>query len=397
MKYLFKVLLFLLSILLILKFIVYLLNDGHKTTYVSGNFNILEKYITKDNNYTFLIKSDDIKLKFDVNVDYRKAANIITKIKYKEIDGYKCMLPIFKNNKILTDIMCEKDNVIYFASTIENINIKNYIKQMKKYGYNVDDYKDNSSENRSSSEIVYKDNILENHYLALENYKGLSLYSSENTKVKLFENDIYKKPISVFTDKYYIVADYSSEYTFKIFKVINIINSEEKEIRSYDEISFDSYVQGVVGDDIYIFDKDSKVQYKISLKYETVEKQSDIKYYNGSFSTMSLMDALNGKKFDNYYTKIDNVYKADKVGNYYYIYEKNGDEYIVYKKYSKKSRQKMYLFETSDINSIIYLDGFIYFRKGNTFYYYFGKGIRKVITNNELSFNDDITLGVYIK
>ena len=56
-----------------------------------------------------------------------------------------------------------------------------------------------------------------------------------NTSVKLFENDVYKKPISIFTGKYYVVADYSSEYTFKIFKVVNIINGTEKEIRSYDE------------------------------------------------------------------------------------------------------------------------------------------------------------------
>ena len=358
-----------------------------------GNF--LE-YLNKELNYS---ENTEISYREDIT----NFLNYLEKkqLNYKKIDGYECVMPIFKNDDILTDIICKKEDIVYYAHDLDNEKINKYAKEMEKYGYNQNDYKDNAKKTSlSSTTTVYQDNILENHYLALESYKGLDLYNSDNMTVNLFDNDVYKKPISIFTDKYYVVADYSSEYTFKIFKVVNIINGTEKEIRSYDEISFDSVVQGVVDDEIYIFDKDARIQYKVNLEYETVEKVSengDIKYYNGKWDTMSLTDALNDKKFDNYNANISGYDKADKVGKYYYIYEKQGDKYLVYKTYNKKVSQKTYLFSTTDINSVIYADEYIYFRDGNTFYYWSNDGIRKVLENTELEFNDDISLGVYVK
>ncbi len=401
MKYLLKVFICLLLIFLILKFVIHLLDDGHEITYNVGNFKVTETYNAEDNNYKFELQHNNFDLIFDVTVDYNKASNIIDEINYKEIDDYQCVMPVFKNDDILIDMMCMKDDIVYYAHDLDNSSINEYASSMKKYGYKQTDYEDNGEKtNLSSTTAIYQDNILDNHYLALENYKGIDLYSSDNTTVNLFENDVYKKPISVFTDKYYVVADYNSEYSFKIFKVVNIINGTEKEIRSYDEISFDSVVQGVVDGEIYIFDKDARVQYKINLENETVENVSedgDIKYYNGKWSTMSLTDALNEKKFDNYYTNIDGYEKVDKVGKYYYVYEKQDDKYLVYKAYNKKVTEKIYLFTTSDINSVIYANEYIYFRDDTIFYYWSNSGVKKILEDSELEFNDDITLGVYVK
>ena len=112
---------------------------------------------------------------------------------------------------------------------------------------------------------------------------------------------------------------------------------------------------------------------------------------------MSLNEALKGKRFSNYYTNITGYEKVDKVGKYYYIFEKQNGNYLVYKAYDRKLSQKIYLFSTTDINSVIYLGDYIYFKKGNIFYYWSINGVRKVLENTELEFNDDITLGVYIK
>ena len=395
MKFLLKTFLILLVIFLSLKFVIHLLDDGHKTTYATGNFNVEEKYTAWDNNYLFNIKNDKFNLKFDVMTNYNKASNIITKIYYQKENDYECVLPIFKGGKILTDIMCKKDDIVYFAHDLPNVT--DFPNKMQKYGYNKKDFIDKAkAKNLSASLTLYENNMVDNHYLAMENYKGLTLYNTKEENIKIFENDIYTKPISLFTDKYYIVADYNNEYTFKIFKVINIINGTEKEIRSYNEISFDSYIQGVVDDDIYLFDKDAKVQYKINLKEETVEKAfDDIKYYDGSWHKMTLNEALDEKKFSNYDAKIDGV-NAVKINKYYYIYENNNGKYKVYKAYDKKLTQKTFLFETSDINSIIYLNGYIYYRLDNTFAYFYSKGVRKVLENKELEFNTDLSLGVYI-
>ncbi len=399
MKFLLRSLFIFVITFIILNFAIFFFNTGHTVNYNIGNFNIKETLNTKDdNNYYFSIKGEKLKINFQINENYNKAEKIIKKIYYKKIDSYKCFLPIFKDNKILTDIMCLKEDTIYYAHDLKDTNIFN---TFKKYGYNPNIYKDTASEvTISNTQILYKDNLPENDYVALESYKGLTLFNSKESNVKIFDNDVYKKPISLFTDKYYVVADYNSEYSFKNFYVVNIINGQKTNIRSYDDISFDSYIEGAVNDEIYLFDKDANKQYKISIKYENVEEvgnKDNIKYYNGKWSTITLSEALNEKKFENYHTNIKGYDKADKFGNYYYLYKKENNKYTVYRADKQNKKLKTYLFETNDLNSIIYLKDRIYFRSNNDFCYYSNNGVRRILTNTELEFNDDISLGVYEK
>ena len=112
---------------------------------------------------------------------------------------------------------------------------------------------------------------------------------------------------------------------------------------------------------------------------------------------MTLSDAINGKTFNNYYTNdIKGYDKVDKVGNYYYMYQKENDHYKVYRADIQNKKIKTYLFNTTNPNNIIYLDDTIYYQNKNTFYYYQNASY-KVITNTELEFNNDISFGVYKK
>ena len=161
---------------------------------------------------------------------------------------------------------------------------------------------------------------------------------------------------------------------------------------------------GTVGENTYIFDKDAETQYKVNLKYESVEKagtKDNIKYYNGKWGTMTLNEALDGKKFENDYKKapkgyIKAVCKSNKTG-YCYYYKKVNDIYEVYRSDVQNPKLKTYLFKTTDIDSIIYLNNYIYFINGNLINYYYDNGVRKVLTDTELEFNDDISFGVYAK
>lgn len=397
MKFLFKNLLIFLSIYIVLSYTLFLFDQGHTTNYNIGNFNIKETFKSKDNNYYFDIKSDKLKINFQINQNYRKNEKVLKKIKYKKIDSYECILPIFKNNKIITDVMCLKDGIIYYAHDLNNENINN---EFKKYGYDKNIYIDKGTKVEvSNNQSLYKENLLENNYLAIETYKGLTLFNGKESTIKIFENDVYKKPISIFTGKYYIVADYSSQYTFKNFYVVNIINGEKINIRSYDEISFDSYIMGSVDKDIYLFDKDAQKEYKISIEYENVEEvgnKNNIKYYNGEWTTITLNEALNEKKFSSH-PNVDGYEKVDKINNYYYYYKKEDNKYQVFQADVQNKKLKTYLFETTDLNSIIYLKNAIYFRNGKDFCYYSNNGVRKVLTDTELEFNNDISLGVYEK
>ena len=399
MKYLFKTLIVFTTIFLSLKFLLFLFNDGHNITYNVGNFKIKEILNTKNNNnYYFELTHEKFKINFQINKDYTKAENIIKKIEYKKIDGYECILPIFKNNNILTDVMCLKNNEITYAHNLNNSNIKKYLKTIK--NYNQENYQDKATAIKlSNTQTIYKDNFLENHYIAMETYKGLNLFNGNENSVKIFENDVYTKPISFFTDKYYIVADYTQTYTFKNFYVINIINGKKINIRSYDDISFDSYIEGAIGTDVYLFDRENNKQYKISIEDESVQEfhdKNNLQTYNGKWQDMTLSEAINGVKFNNYYTEdIKGYDKVDKINNYYYMYQKENNHYKVYRADIQNKKIKTYLFNTTNLDSIIYLEDAIYYQNGNTFYYYTNNGERKVITNTELEFNNDISFGVY--
>ena len=406
MKYLFKTLLTLIIIFFSIKFLFFLFDDGHQIGYNVKNFHVKETLQTKENNnYYFELTNDKLKINFQINKNYKKAEKIITKIYHKKIDSYQCVLPVFKGNTILTDVMCLNKNTITYAHDINNKQVQKYVKNLKQKNYDINNYNDQAKAKKlSNSQTIYEDNLLENHYIAMETYKGLNLFNNTIGSVKIFDEDVYKKPLSVFTGKYYLVADYKEKYSFKNFTLINIINGNKTNIRSYDDISFDSYIQGVVDDDIYLFDKDAQTQYKISIKYESVEKVADknnLKYYNGKWMTMSLSDALNNKKFNNNYSdKIKGYDKVDKIGDktgYYYLYKKQNNKYQVFKADIQNPKLKTYLFETTSLDSIIYLDDVIYYLNGNCFYYYTNNGSRKILSNSELEFNNDISFGVYKK
>jgi len=180
---------------------------------------------------------------------------------------------------------------------------------------------------------------------------------------------------------------------------VNIINGEKKTIRSYDDISFDSYIMGAVDGDVYLFDKDAKKQYKISIKYESVEEvgnKDNIKYYDGKWKNITLNEALNEKHFENS-KNIKGFEKSYKINDYYYMYKKEGNNYKIYRADIQNKKIKTYLFETNDINSIIYVKDKVYFKNGNTFYYYGNNKINKILKNTELEFNSDINIGVYEK
>lgn len=398
MKYLFKNLIIILTVYLVLNFTLFLLDKGHTVKYSIGNYNVEEFLKTEKNNeYFFNIKGEKTNFSFQINYDYKKNEKILKKLYSKKIDGYDCYLPIFKNNKILTDVMCIKESIIYNANYLNNDEINN---AFKKYGYNISKYKNDEEKITVSPTItLYKNNLPQNNYLAIESYKGLTMFGSKELSVNLFENDIYKKPISVFNGKYYLVADYSSEYTFKKFHIVNLINGNKKDIRSYDEISFDSYIMGVVENEIYLFDKENQKQYKINIENEMVEQISgkdNIKYYNGKWINISLNEALNEKKFQ-YKSDIEGYEKVDLIDDIYYLYKKENDDYLVYKMDKRNKKIKMFLFKTNTLDDITYLKDKIYFRDKNNFNYFKENQIKRVITDTELEFNDDISLGVYEK
>ena len=396
MKYLIKKLIIFFLIYIGLNQIIFTLDRGHEVNYNIGNFSIKESYSSMDNRYYFIIKSDKFNTNFQIKENYKKSERIIKKLYYKKIDNYKCLLPIFKDNRQIIDIMCTKDDTIFYANTLNNKNIE---KEFEKKGYK-NKYKDNAKEIIiSNTQSIYKDNIQKNTYIALETYKGLKLFNGKETEIKLFENDVYKKPISTFNNKYYLVADYNSEYTFNKMHLVNIINGEKITIRSYDDISFDSYIMGEVDGKLYLFDKENNKQYEIDLEEKMINhigNKNNIKYYNGKWTEITLNEAKSEKKFTTH-KDVKGYERVDKIKNYYYFYKKENNKYKVYRADKNNKKLKTYLFDTTDIANITYINDDIYYKNQSTFNIYSKSTSKKLINEKEIEFNNDISFGIYEK
>ena len=389
---------------------MHVFDKGHSISYSVGNFTIKENLkvngFNNEDIYYFAINTSNFKINFQLLKDYNKDEKIIKKIKYIKTNKYQCILPIYKNSDINSDIMCLSGNTITYAHDINDTEVKAFAQSLKELGYKDSLYKDKASSKKISGTLsATYDNVKDNNYIAVESYRGVTLIGNKARDINIFDNDVYKKPVSTFTDKYYIVADYNKQYTFKIFYIVNLVNGNIKEIRSYDDISFDTVMQGVVNGEVYFFDKDSLTQYKINIDDEVIKKVGNkdnlLDYTGTKWGTMTLASAIDGKTFDNYKDKDINGYeKVQKIGNkygYYYLYKKIDNGYAVYRTDILNKKLHTYLFTTTDINSVMFRGNDVYFVNGNSLYYYSVTGVRKVVTNTEIEFNDDIDFGVNVR
>lgn len=414
----------LLAILLVLYFGIELsfinLNHGHTLEYKIKNdkhlFNIKEIYTKKRkgeiDNYYFEIKINDYIFNYQTYKNYKRANYIIKDINYFEDQDYKCIYLKDKNNKAVADVICLNDGIQYYYNNIKGKNkeLDRFVSTLKGYSFNKDNIKDKID---ASPVTLYTSNLIDNHYISLQNYKGLYLINKKDKirNITLFNNDIYTNRNSITSNKFYITADYNKEYKFHEFYLVNIKNGKKNKIISNDDISLESYMQGCIDSEVFFFDKADKKQYRINLKNKTVTLVGNTSkgitlYRDNKFVDGSAYDAAKYDITFNKYT-IDNEFsnkeysKVDKVGNklsgYYYLYLKNNNYYKVYKVNVQNKNIFTFLFNTDDIENIYYYKDYIYYKDGLYIRYYQNDiGIKTLLKNDEFEFNKSIKFGLYV-
>lgn len=364
--------------------------------------NYKESKIDKINSYFFTITANNNEYKFQILNKYNKEEKIIKKIYYYEEKDYKCIYPVFKYNKQYVDIICLKgEENIYFHDIEEpSESLNEFVNTIKEY--DIKKY-NNEFQKTQLDNIYINSNFKQNAYLT--NYKGY--YDlNKKSKIQLFNNDIYEQQLSTFLNNYYIVADYNQTYEFDKIYVVNLKNSKIKEITCYPKISFDSYIQGIVDNNVYIYDKKNKKQYKINPNKLTIElvgnTEKGIKIYkdsnwdieNSSNCSNNIILFENNHISnieDTTYEKID---KAGKnIGNYYF-YKKENDYYKVYKSTLEDKNNKIYLFKTKTIDRVKYYRDNIYYIDDTELKKYDDEtGVITLASFNELKFNQTIKFG----
>ena len=79
-----------------------------------------------------------------------------------------------------------------------------------------------------------------------------------------------------------------------------------------------------------------------------------------------------------------------------YFYKFNGYSYDVYRSDILYKDKLMYVFTTTNLDKIVYLNDYVYFTNGkNILYYSDSTGIRTIVTALDFVTNEDSILGVY--
>ena len=387
-------LIFVLAIfIIILNKITNIKNLTYKVNYENAKFTIKEKYNKKDYYIELYTKYST----FNFRIPNLKKKRVIDKIYYYKDKEYECVFSVINDN-IYFDMLCANDNIMYDYYSIigKDSKLDEYVESIKEY--KKEKFTDDLSDKKQMDDsIFYKKNDIGKSVI-ISSYRGLTTIDKS---VVLFKNDVYDSEISLFLNDYYIIADYDNQFEFKYFYLVNLLDYSVTKIKYKDSISLDSYIQGVVDNKVYIYDKDNEKQYEIDPKKKSVKEISSLTkirfYKNGKWTTLN-KSSINRESYfeydnlNNYFTDYDKVIETEK---YYYLIDKVDDNYKVYRVDTNNIKIKKYLFSTDSTN-IEFNNDYVYFlSEDNIFYYSDYTGLRTLLQNNELRFNSTITYYVY--
>lgn len=369
----------------------------HEVTYKIDNIEIKEDYRgntkEEENNYYLELKTEKNTFYIQTYEDFKKEKRIIKQVKYYRDDNYECILPIFKKNTVLTDLICIEDGKQINYNTIQNSQITEFLNTISEYP--KENYKDNLENVIMRNQTrFYPSNLPKDHYIALTYYKGL-LVADETSfrEIELFKKDVYTQKIKAFTNNKYLIINYNNNYDSNEFYVVNLKTRQYDTFGSNNTIKYDAYIQGTLENSVYLFDKDSKNQYQLDLKEKTITRigntNTGIKYYDGTWQNKNAYEAVNKElKFKEYETTDEYIMikkiRGKNYGTTIYVKEVNG-VYEVYRGI-RDNQNLIYLFTTTDYKTMNFLKEYIYYKDGIYIKMYSDlTGIKTIMNSSEIT------------
>lgn len=413
MKKFLMLLLVMLTIYLGVQIAFFYFGKGHETFYKLNNFDVKEIYTARTDNESdsYYIEINTGKNIFNIQTyeNFHKTKKIITNIQYIKTNQYECIYPTFKDNLVNTDILCINNNIIYNYQTIKGKDktLDSKISQMGTY--NGERFKDTSKgEIMSSGRVIYKENILKNHYLAFPTLKGMGLINNYLKSkwwytVDLFKNDVLNPTIFDTVSKYYVIPDYTGAQSFTQFNVVDMVEGTNYKITCRNSISVNSYVMGTIGNIIYLYDITNQKQYEINpIDKDIIEVGNasiGIKFYSdGKWVKMNSVNVTKTKP-QFIYSNITGYDRIDLVGGektgYIYYYKKGNNGYDVYRSARSNTEILTYLFNTETINNVKYYRNYVYYQDNRYLkYYHDSTYIKRIYYIASKEFSGNINFGL---
>jgi len=382
-------------LILICRSILIFNNINYKLN-IDGDKIKIQEIVDKDN-YYIEIKTDKNIYPFRIYDNLDNKRKVVKDIYYYRDKNIECVLPVI-NNKLYTDMQCIKEDILYNYNDLEGeiASLDKYVSSIEKY--NIKNFNKDPKDTKNIGTVKY--NIYDSikHNSAITTYKGLIINDKE---IKLFEKDIYNNKLSTFINNYYIIADYEKTYSFNKFYIVNLYTKKITTLESKNKISYDSYIQGIVDNKVYLYDKDNENQYEIDIeknKIKIVSSDNYVKYYtNKKWEKLNKIKANKEVYFD-YETLDNNFYTYDYVEdieNYYYLFKKDGISYKLYRVDKKNIEVYKYILNVPTTN-ICFKDNYLYYVYKTKLHYYSDEvGLKTILENSELEFNDTIKYYIY--
>lgn len=370
----------------------------------NNNIEIIETYHKDNENdyYILEINKDDKKFIFDVNNKFNKKKKIIKDVIVYDNNDLTCIYPISINDKVTLNIECLIDDKLYSYNSIKDeYDLNEFTENIP--NFNSEYYNDKKSNISKYNDIkVYNDNLYDNENIILYNYKELiKIKKHESSKIQFSNFDIYNNTLGVLINNWYLIPKYSNKPEISSYYVIDIVKEKKNEIKIDKKLSTNVYINGIIDDKLYIFDKSNIIQYEIDPKKKKINKVGDknaIKFYDGKWINSNPYDYVNSEKKFNLVShdiklsfEYENIFETS---NAYYFYTDKGSFYKVYKKYLENP---ILLFESSDYHEVKLINNKVYFISNNSIYRYDDYGIKTILQRNELKYNFNNIYSVYFE
>ena len=416
MKKLFGTILLLFVVYFIFQVAFVYFQGGHKIKYyINDNDNSIEineelrsGKKNDDDNYSLnIIVNDDTTFNVQTFYNFNRSSNIIKDAKFYSDNEYSCIFLKYRNNKMLNDVICKKDNVMYNYNSINNPSseLNNFVSSLSSYGYDKEEWNNSLNNPKELDNIkIYADNIVKNHYIGLSSSSLFYQINSQDIIKKdiIYTSDLPKdtKFVKGFTNDVFMISDCSNVNETKV-NYQNVVTNDSGAFTTDKFIfSCSSYALGSYNTSLYIYDPISKKEYEIDYDNESIlevgNEETGIKCYDdGKWKYKNINENLNfGSKYENDYVNpnYEMIVKSGNKYGYYYLLKKIDNGYSVYRMDITNKNEILYLFDATSINNMVFIRDYIYYiNNGSLNYYSDVTGNKTVAYSNEI-FNDSETL-----
>lgn len=390
----------------------YQIKEVFTTRHTSANHNMQDK----TNYYYEITNSNKLLFSFKIIGNYSGLERFLDTIKVYNGDTFTCAYPIFKDKTEDIDVMCNSNGKYYLYGAVkgQNVGLDGFVNSLKTLGYKHPSWESTNLETKKIGAFtIYPKNITDDQNLTIWQYNGF--YRLTNRGEKFFAlntSDQYDPLLAVMVNQYYVVPEYKDKYKFSRLYVTNLVSGAMTIFDMGVAIPFDSFIQGVVDNKIYLIDRGNKIQYAIDIYNKEAKVTGDInnstKYYNnGKWEQKSIYEAIDNNLHFSEFKTIPlsftalNPISIDEVGGetdgYYYLYIKENNNVGVYRVDKQNTSFMTLLFRVSAANSNKYTENDIFFIQNDTLYTYRSNlGLRPLVKYSEFVFNKNNLYNVYI-